>query len=70
MPKRICPIHIRGGNAFAICISELLSWPSMLYVCCSKCVIGSRGHCSLADVGLSPANMDYVKVGSELTRIC
>jgi len=32
--------------------------------------IRSRGRCSPADVGLSPTNMDYVKVGSELTRIC
>lgn len=60
----------RKRNVFAICISELLSCPSMLYVCCLKCVIRSRVHCSLADVGLSPTNMDYVKAGSELTRIC
>lgn len=60
----------RKRNVFAICISELLSCPSMLYVCCLKCVIRSRVHCYLADVGLSPTNMDYVKAGSELTRIC
>lgn len=68
--KRDLSFLSRKRNAFAICISELLSCPSMLYVFCLKYVIGSRGHCSLADVGLSPTNMDYVKVGSELTRIC
>lgn len=42
-------VHLHFG------IADLLS------ACCWKCVIASRDHCSLADVGPSPTNMDYVK---------
>lgn len=70
LAKRDLSLLSSQENAFAICISELLSCPSMLRVCCLKCVMETRDCCSQADVGLSPTNMDYVKVGSELTRIC
>lgn len=52
-------------SILAICILESLTCSSMLSACCWKCLIASRDYCSLADVGPSPTNMDYVKVGCE-----
>lgn len=74
LAKRDLSLSVQGRERHALlfCISELLSCSSMLYVAqplevCHSVIWPLHGRLA---VGLYPTNMDYVKMGCELTRIC